>query len=82
MEQFNSYCLNIYTVVKYLNDQQSENKNIIITDTLKCAVIGAALAALLRSVKGKCHYSRYAIWMSRGAFFGLAYSFYFTSQKV
>ncbi len=82
MEQLNSYCLNIYTVAKYLTDQQSENKNIIIADTFKCAAIGAALAALLRSVKGKCHYSRYAIWMSRGAFLGLAYSFYFTSQKV
>lgn len=54
MSILNDYFARIYCVLNYLttNKNNKQNKQILIIDTIKCTIIGAAFAALLRYSRG------------------------------
>lgn len=80
----NQYLAKVYTVTSYLlNQEKSEvNRKTILIDTLKCIFIGGAFSTIFRFCRGSCHYLKYFKWIFWGSAFGLAYSFYFTNQKI
>ena len=84
MNWLNEYCCWVYTVISYYQnlDNSPETRQVLMTDTCKCLVIGASLGLAIRYSLGKCHYLRYVRNMGLGGMFGLSYSFYFTNQKV
>ena len=54
----------------------------ILKDTVKCLMISAAFAMVLRFSLGRVHYTKYISWGFKGVLFGAFYSSYFTIQKV
>jgi hypothetical protein len=84
MSIINEYLNQIYNVVSYTANPHNSLtcRKKILTDTMKCTLIGTVLAILIRYSIGECYYLKYGRIMMRGAIFGLCYSFYFTNQKV
>jgi len=54
----------------------------IITSTLKCVAIGSTFFLLFKFSRGRQHYLEYMKSLFTGAGFGVAYSIYFTDQKL
>lgn len=84
MNILNSYFSRVFTVSSYCLDHDSpaQGKQIVAWDTFKCVLIGAGLFSAIRFTRGKCHYMQYVKAIGRGSVFGLAYSFYFTNEKI
>ena len=84
MKIVDSYLADVFSVWKYYKSSEapSECRKTILTDSLKCIVIGACFGMVLKFSAGKSHYTRMMKWAFYGGGFGLGYSFYFTNQKV
>ena len=82
-EAVEGYMLSVYTTVSFLTYQKDQQRRKqLMLDTSKCVAIGTAMFLTWNFGKGKTHYLKYLLKGVQGAGFGLAYSFYFTANKV